>query len=203
MFGTPGFLGFWSSCDPELAGLLLDMTTWCSCVWQSITGQLEGPHPLFTFPLCIHGSLLLTWNKVARIVSLSLVQQTRAQLSLPSNDADKWHIHCLCSPSPSLLLSYQHPLVRSSTQHTATPLWNLRLAAYKRPFTGKAFFPFGECCCNQQSLDSPAIYSKLSSRAEAGRSPFLVAGWRSRSVPILYVVLQPAGGVFLNLSHII
>lgn len=140
MFGTPGFLGLWSSCDPVLAGLLLDMTTWCSCVWQSITGQLEGPHPLFTFPLCIHGSLLLTWNKVARIVSLSLVQQTRAQLSLPSNDADKWHIHCLCSPSPSLLLSYQHPLVRSSTQHTATPLWNLRLAACKRPFTGKAFF---------------------------------------------------------------
>lgn len=202
MFGTPGFLGLWSSCDPLLAGLLLDMTTWCSCVWQSITGQLEGPHPLFTFPLCIHGSLLLTWNKVARIVSLSLVQQTRAQLSLPSNDADKWHIHCLCSPSPSLLLSYQHPseVVPSIPPR---PFEISGLLPARDHLLEKPFFSFGECCCNQQSLDSPAIYSKLSSRAEAGRSPFLVAGWRSRSVPILYVVLQPAGGVFLNLSHII
>lgn len=42
-------------------------------------------------------------------------------------------------PSLSLLLSYQHPLVRSGTQHAATPLWNLKLPGCKRPFTGNAF----------------------------------------------------------------
>lgn len=77
-------------------------------------------------------------------------------------------------PPPSLLLSYQHPLVWSGTQHAATPLWNLKLAACKEPFTGKS-----KRCCNQRSLHSPASQSKLSSRWEDVKSPFPVAGWRS------------------------
>lgn len=95
-------------------------------------------------------------------------QTTHPRLCLPSNDADKPRIHCLLlyllSPSLSLLLSYQHHLARSGTQHAATPLPNPKLAGLLLSVL-QAGNAFAEAVAARRVSTHQRLKSKLPSRA--------------------------------------
>lgn len=120
-------------------------------LWQSITGQLKGPHPLFTFPLRIHGSLCFTSHKMMTTLSF---QSNNRRSALPTQQRC-WQIaHPLSSPLPPfafLLLSYQHHLARSGTQRAATPLLKSE-ACWQESVYWK-----GVCRSDERSLHSPAF----------------------------------------------
>lgn len=119
----------------------------------------ERPTP-FVYISTLHLRLPVLHLLQSRPPSSPPCQTTHPGLCLPSNDAAKPRIHCLLlyllSPSLSLLLSYQHHLASSGTQHAATPLPNPKLAGLLLSvFTGCRCVCGG--CCSPQSFYSPAF----------------------------------------------
>lgn len=66
-------------------------------LWLSTTGQLKGPHPLFTFPLCIYGSLCSTCYNHDHILSPLSNEPPSA---LPTEQRRRRTAHPLFPPVP-------------------------------------------------------------------------------------------------------
>lgn len=138
-----------------------------SSLWQSITGQLRGPHPLFTFPPP-HPWLLV----------VDLAQTDDDPLFLLKR-------HRLSSAYPATMLTRRTSIVSALLPSPCLPVAKLSASFSQKWYPARRHAPFKSqarwmpetiywkrfCKRNHRSLHLPAFSSKLSSRARAAISP--------------------------------
>lgn len=123
-------------------------------LWPGTTGQLKGPHPLFTFPLCIHGSPRSTCSNHDHHLLLPV-----KQASLASAEQQRRPIaHPLSAPVPPSPFPVAVAKLSASFGQKWYPA--RRHAPSERGLLLSGFQP-GKCfckgCCSPKSSCSPAF----------------------------------------------